>query len=221
MVYGYLRLSKETGLITQQKKSIAFYAEEEGLTLDGFIEVAPYSKRSLKQKRLTFLLQHTQADDTLIVCELSQLGRNLLEVLNLLSALHEAGRVVQFVKQPELNTSSQNPIQKEILNVYAYFAKAERAFISKRTKQGLAVVKAKGVKLGRPKGHKNKKRALDGCRDEIMELLNIGLNLTGIQKVINQKLEKPLSYTSYKYFIDHDEELLHARHNFDKGSLLH
>lgn len=221
MIYGYLRLSKENKMLIQQKNSILHYADNEGIVIDDFIEVQPYSKKTARQKRIDLLLNRASRGDTLIATEFSRLGRNMLEVLNLLTALREEGIGVIFVDQPELNTTEHNPLQKELITIYRYFADAERAFISTRTKEGLAAVKAKGVKLGRPKGHKNRERALDGHRDEIMGLLNLGVNLTAIRKIINQKMTKSLSYSSYKYFIDHDAELLHARHNFDKHSLLH
>ena len=221
MTYGYLRVSKENKELTKQKNSIIKYAEKEGIVIDDFIEVLPYSKKTAKQKRIDMLLSRAVKGDTFVVTELSRLGRNILEVLNLIQALKKEEISIIFIEQRELSTIDENPLQKEILTVYGYFAEAERAFISTRTKQGLAAVKAKGIKLGRPKGHKNRERALDSHRDELMELLNLGVNLTAIRKIINQKMTKSLLYSSYKYFIDHDEELLHARHNFDKHSLLH
>lgn len=221
MTYGYLRVSKDDKELTKQKSTILEYAENSTLVIDDFIEVQPYSKKTAKQKRIDLLLSRVSKGDLLVVTELSRLGRNMLEVLNLIEALENEGISVLFISQPELSTTVNNPLKKEILTVYGYFAEAERAFISTRTKQGLAAVKAKGIKLGRPKGHKNRERALDSHRDEIMGLLNLGVNLTAIQKIVNQKTTKSLSYSSYKYFIDHDEELLHAKHNYDKNSLFH
>ncbi len=221
MIYGYLRLYKDKNELIKQKNSINKYAETSGSTIDGFLEVETYSKKTAHEKRIDFLLSRTSKGDTLVVAELSRMGRNILEVLNLIEGLRKEGVSVVFVNQPELSTTNDNPLLETMQNVFAYFAETERTFISVRTKQGLAAVKAKGIKLGRPKGHKNKERALDGHRDEIMDLLNLGVNLTAIRKIVNQKMTKSLSYSSYKYFIDHDEELLHARHNFDKRSLLH
>lgn len=221
MTYGYLRVSKDEQELKQQKTLILDYAQNHGTRIDDFIEVEPYSKKTVKQKRIDFLLSRASEGDLIIVTEFSKLGRNILEVLNLLQALENEKIGVIFIRQPELSTTEENLFKRELLKVYGYFAEAERAFVSTRTKQGLAVVKAKGIKLGRPKGHKNKERALDAYRDEIMGLLNLGVNLTAIRKIINQKLTKSLSYSSYKYFIDHDAELLHARHNYDKNSLFH
>ena len=221
MFLAYIRDVKGQKEITKQQNSIKNYAEKNGLLVDAYIKIKPYSKRDVKQRRIDFLLTKADFGDTFIVMQLSCMGRNTLEVLNLLLQLHAKGVGVIFVKQPELNTTEENTNIKSMLKVYSYFVDAERAFVSRRTKQGLAAVKAKGIKLGRPKGHKNKKRALDIHRNEIMSLLNLGVNLTAIRKIINEKLPKALSYSSYKYFIDHDDELLHAKHNYDKNSLFH
>jgi len=221
MVYGYLRLYKDKNELLKQKNAINRYAEEEGVRVEEFIEVETYSKKNAHEKRIDFLLARVKQGDTLVVAELSRMGRNILEVLNLLDALKKEGIFVIFVHQRELDMTPENPLFESMQKVFSYFADTERTFISVRTKQGLAAVKAKGIKLGRPKGHKNRERALDGHRDEILELLNLGVNVTAIRKIINQKLSKSLSYSSYKYFIDHDEALLHAKHNFDKNSLFH
>jgi len=221
MVYGYLRLYKEKTELIKQKNTIEKYVEAHSITLTEFIEVETYSKKTADQKRIDYLLSRVEAGDTLILADLSRLGRNLLEILNLIERLGKEKITLIFANQPELNTTPDNPNLEMIKTIFGYFSEAERAFISARTKEGLAAVKAKGIKLGRPKGHKNKERALDDYREEIMGLLNLGINLTAIRKIVNQKMSKGLSYSSYKYFIDHDEELLHAKHNYDKNSLFH
>jgi DNA invertase Pin-like site-specific DNA recombinase len=79
-----------------------------------------------------------------------------------------------------------------------------------RVRQGLAAARAKGVKLGRPKGSRNKKRVLDPYRDEILKYLKRGIDLASVRKLINPELETPISYTSYKYFVVNDPELADA-----------
>ena len=59
-----------------------------------------------------------------------------------------------------------------MLNMLAMFAEIERDLISERTKEGLKAVRARGVKLGRPKGPGRSK--LDVNREEIIALLNNG-----------------------------------------------
>ena len=71
----------------------------------------------------------------------------------------------------------------------------------------MAAVKAQGKQLGRPKGSRNKERVLDPYKEQILRYLEMGLNLVAIRKLINHQLEKPLSYNSYKYFVQHEEGL--------------
>jgi DNA invertase Pin-like site-specific DNA recombinase len=140
------------------------------------------------------------------VAELSRLGRNMLETLNIISALTEDQVNIAFVRQPELSTTATHG--KLLLAVYSYFAEAERDYIAMRTKQGLEAAKAKGVQLGRPTGSKNKKgKVLDPFREQIGEYLEMKLPISSICKIVNKQMEKPLSYNSYKYFISKDEAL--------------
>jgi DNA invertase Pin-like site-specific DNA recombinase len=135
----------------------------------------------------------------------------MLQVLNIINDLSEKGVKLTFVRQPELSTTGSHG--KLLLAIYSYFAEAEREFISVRVKQGLAAAKAKGVKLGRPKGSRNKRRVLDPYRGEILKYLQKGLDLASVRKLINPELERPISYNSYKYFVEHDPELVAAWRN--------
>ena len=140
------------------------------------------------------------------MAELSRLGRNMLETLNLIEQISQHGVKIIFVRQPELSTTGQHA--KLLLAIYSYFAESEREFISVRTKQGLAAAQAKGIKLGRPKGSKNKNgNILSPYRDQIQQYLEFQLPISAIRKLINPHLEKPIFYNSFKYFVEHDEEL--------------
>jgi DNA invertase Pin-like site-specific DNA recombinase len=109
---------------------------------------------------------------------------------------------------PKLSTTG--PHTKLLLAIYSYFAEAERDYISIRTRQGLAAARAKGKKLGRPKGSRNKERVLDPYRDQNLNYLQMGVNLAAIRNIINNQLQYPISYNSYKYFVQHDELLQRA-----------
>ena len=123
------------------------------------------------------------AGDILLVAELSRLGRNMLQTLNIINELSEQSVKITFVRQPELSTTGAHA--KLLLAIYSYFAEAERAYISLRTKQGLAAAKAMGKQLGRPVGSRNKDRVLDPFREQILDYLKMGLNLVAIMKVVN------------------------------------
>ena len=129
----------------------------------------------------------------------------MILTLNIIDRFDKKGVKIEFVRQPELSTRGAHG--QLLRAIYGYFAEAEREYISMRTKQGLEAARAKGKTLGRPKGSKNKAKALDSYREAIKDCLRIDLNVSAIQKVINDKLDAPMSYTAYKYFITQDTEL--------------
>jgi DNA invertase Pin-like site-specific DNA recombinase len=204
-IIGYIRISTDKQDLDKQRHLLLEYARKHHLFIDEFIEVEVSSRQDAGERRIDKLQSKLQAGDILLVAELSRLGREMLQVLNIINDLSENGVKIIFVRQPELSTTGS--YGKLLLAIYSYFAEAEREFISMRVKQGLAAAKAKGVKLGRPKGSRNKKRVLDPYRDEILEYLGKGIDLASVRKLVNPELEKPISYNSYKYFVEHDPEL--------------
>ena len=85
---------------------------------------------------------------------------------------------------------------------------------AKAPKLHLAAAKAAGKQLGRPKGSKNKKgRALDIYRADLKKYLELNLSITSIMKIINPQLPKPLSYHTYRYYIQHDDDLLQVKNS--------
>lgn len=205
-VVAYTRISTNEQDLEKQKHLLLGYAQQHKLLIDQFIEVAVSSRESQQQRKIDLLLDMLGAGDLLLVAELSRLGRNMLETLNIINQLSEQEVKLVFVRQPELSTTGSHA--KLLLAIYSYFAEAERDYISMRTKQGLAAARAKGVKLGRPKGSKNKRgRVLDAHKEQIGKLLTLGVPVASITKIINEYLESPITYNAYKYFIHHDEDL--------------
>lgn len=205
-IIAYTRISTDQQDLEKQKHLLLDYAQKQGWLINEFVEVAVSSKKSTKTRKIDELNEKLKKGDVLLVAELSRLGRNMLETLNIINSLSEKGIKIVFVRQPELSTNSTHA--KLLLAIYSYFAESEREYISIRTKQGLAAAKAKGVKLGRPKGSKNKKgRVLDAHKPAIKKYLELGVNIGDITKIINDLLETPITYNAFKYFIKHDEDL--------------
>ncbi len=207
-VIGYTRVSTDKQDLEKQKHLLLDYAQTHQMLIQKFIGAEVSSSRDTAERKIDELLAKLQKGDTLLVAELSRLGRNMLQTLNIINELSEKQVSIVFIRQPELSTT--DPHTKLLLAIYSYFAEAERDYISIRTKQGLAAAKAKGKKLGRPKGSRNRERVLDPHREQLLDYLEMGLNLAAIRKIINSKLEKPISYNSYKYFVHHDEDLQRA-----------
>jgi DNA invertase Pin-like site-specific DNA recombinase len=188
-----------------QRHLLLEYANQHKIIIDEFIELEISSRKNQKERRIDELLARLTKGDTLIVAELSRLGRNMLETMIIIHTLTENGVSLIFVRQPELSTIG--PQTKLLLAIYSYFAETERDFIALRTKQGLAAAKASGQRLGRPKGAKSKRRLLDPYKEQIMRYLKLRLDLAAILKIINPQLAKPTTYQMLKYYVSHEEDL--------------
>lgn len=206
-VVGYIRVSTEKQDLDKQRHLLLEYAREKQLHINEFVEIEMSSRKSNAARRIDELLEKLQKGDLLLVAELSRLGREMLQVLNIINDLGDKGVEITFIRQPELSISGGH---SKLLAIYGYFAEAERTFISMRVKQGLAVAKAKGVQLGRPNGSRNKHGVLDEHRNTILMYLERGVDLASVRKLINSDLDRPIFYNSYKCFVQHDPEFATA-----------
>ena len=207
MIIGYIRISTEQQSMENQKHKLLEYAQNNKIIIDEFIELEISSKKDQKERLIDEVFEKLKSGDTFMCTELSRLGRNMLEILNLIEKFNDAGIKLIFTNQPELSTNKNEALSSLLLAIYGYFAQTEREIISQRTKQGLAAARASGKTLGRPKGVKNKNRVLDPFKDEIKKYLEMGLMQTNILKIINSQLEKKVSLTSLRYFISTTKEL--------------
>jgi hypothetical protein len=63
------------------------------------------SRRNPGERRIEELLARLHEGDVLLVAELSRLGRNMFEAINLINQLNANGVQLIFVRQPELSTA--------------------------------------------------------------------------------------------------------------------
>lgn len=150
MIYGYTRVSTEKQSIENQYFEIKNYARDKNIKIDSFIEETMSGSVAIGNRKLGALIGSLQKDDTLIVTELSRLGRSILQVMGFLNTCIQKGVVIYSIKENfEL---SDNINSKVLAFAFSLSAEIERQLISQRTKEGLARRKAEGVILGRPKG---------------------------------------------------------------------
>ena len=84
---AYIRISTNAQDVKNQKLEIYEYARKHNLKVDQFIEVEASSKKTAKTRRIEELLQNFEKSDTLIITELSRLGRSTSEVIDLVNHL--------------------------------------------------------------------------------------------------------------------------------------
>jgi DNA invertase Pin-like site-specific DNA recombinase len=136
--------------IEAQRKVIEDFAASRGAeVLARFTEVES-GRKADRPELLKALHLAKVTGATLVIAKLDRLSRNAAFLL----ALRDSGVHFVAVDMPEANDLT--------VGIMALVAQAEREAISRRTKEALAVAKARGVKLGNPNGAKSLRRAGKG-----------------------------------------------------------
>ena len=181
-IVAYLRVSTDQQDLNHQKLEILEFARRQGLRVDEYVEIAISSGKTSQQRRIDELVQRLDETDTLIVTELSRLGRSTAEVIALVNALLQRHIRVITLKQ-NLDIDRQDMDAKIIITLFSLFAELERDLISLRTREALAAKKAQGQRLGKPRGALQKSK-FDKDVARIKELLGYGLSVRKIAKVL-------------------------------------
>lgn len=97
---------------------------------------------------LSRALRRLETGDVLVVWKLDRLGRSLSHLIETVGAIETKGAHFRSLSENIDTTSSGGRLVFHIMGAMAEF---ERALIVERTKAGMAVAKARGVKMGRKK----------------------------------------------------------------------
>ena len=189
MIYAYIRVSTDKQTVENQRFEINRFAKQRDFQIDVWVEETVSGTRSAKDRKLGVLLKRIKKGDTLIVSEISRLGRRLMEVMSILNACMLKNVILLTVKEKyELG----NNIQSQILAfAFSLSAQIERDLISQRTREGLARRIASGQKLGRPMGGHNSKYKLTGKEEKI--------KITGEGKQTNHLVNQAFEYIAENY----------------------
>ena len=181
-VIGYIRVSSNKQTLEHQRFEIEQFVKSQGLEVDNWIEEKISSRKALKKRKLGDLLENLQENDILISCEISRLGRSLLEVMRILEICLTKNCQVWTLKE---NYRLGNDIQSKVLAfAFGLAAEIERNLISQRTKSSLANLKATGKKLGRPLASESQKLKLSKNSKKIRNLLSKGVSKSQIAKIL-------------------------------------
>lgn len=184
----------------RQIEDLTRYAEGKGLEVVRiFQEHVSGAKSNQERGVLSECLDFCRVErpGTLMVTELSRLGRSTVEVLKAVEDLTAAG-VNVFILDLNLSTldeeGRENPVAKMVLTVLALGAEMERKLILGRLNSGRELAKKRGVVMGRPKG------ATDDLQQkypEVVKHLRKGKNsireiakLTGVSVSTVQRIKK-------------------------------
>ena len=84
---AYLRVSKDSQDVKNQRLAILEFARHEHREIGEFMELQVSSRRSPKERQLDVLLARLEPGDTLMVSELSRMGRSVGEIITTVDTL--------------------------------------------------------------------------------------------------------------------------------------
>lgn len=193
MIYGYIRVSTDTQTVENQKMAILEYANYNRMDGIEFVSETISGTKTPDKRKLGGLIEKTNSGDTIIVTELSRLGRSMTMVLNVLQTfLDKNVKVIAIKEGYELGDNIQS---KVLAFAFGLSAEIERTLISERTKLGLERARKQGKKIGRQFGEKPHYYKLTPYKSIIREYIRKG-------RTINSMAEEfGVSWLTMKNFV--------------------
>jgi putative DNA-invertase from lambdoid prophage Rac len=163
----YLRVSTGEQTLEPQRLELHDYCNRRGWSVAAeyadTISGAKFTRSGLDQLMSAV---RKRKIDTILCTKLDRLGRSLPHLAQIIFELDGNGVALVCSSQP-IDTSEENPAGRLIMHVLMAMAEFERSLIRERTRAGLKVARAKGVRFGRP-------ATLDAHRDDIARLRAMG-----------------------------------------------
>ena len=187
VIYARVSSSGDRQSTDRQVSDLRAFAEKEGIEVVGEFKEHGSGAREDRPELLRCMeFLKGGGCSTLLVSEISRLGRTVKGVVNTIDELTKAG-VNAYIQDINLWTllpdGTENPMAKVILTVLALGAELERKSIVGRLNSGRERAKEKGVKMGRPEGSKMSDKDLLSKYPEVAKKLRKGLSIREVAKL--------------------------------------
>lgn len=108
----------------------------------------------MDRPELDKLLDQLRPEDTVIVTELTRISRTTKDLFKIVEIIESKGANIKSLKESWIDTTT--PQGKLMFTIFAGISQFERDLTSERTKESLAVARARGRNGGRPKKDSSK-----------------------------------------------------------------
>ncbi len=203
-VISFIRINKNNEEYTQnQAIGIANYLHKNNLKLNNNVEIEINIPED--EEKIAGLLINCKRGCTILVYDLNVFGRTISTILEMLKNLLNGGvRIVSISQNLDLE-SKDDMLTKMILGIIGMTISLEKDLMSLRTKEALTAKKLDGISLGKPKGTIQKSK-FDKKREQIEELLSVGLSVRKIAKLLGYNNHIGLNnYVKKRHIRDDDK----------------
>ena len=162
----------------KQFEAVAIFREK----ISGFSKSA--KERPVLQRAITYA--ESEKINCILVHEISRLGRNTLDVLNLLEELKKK-KIQVYIRNLGITVNTNNPqdeiFSKLIITLMADLARLESEQMSCRIKSGIRARKAKGLSTGRKVDSKESPEKFLAKHKDIQKYISRGYSSREIQRI--------------------------------------
>jgi DNA invertase Pin-like site-specific DNA recombinase len=155
---------------------------------EAFCEKVSGAKKNAERKELSRMVEYVQAHNInkVAVTELSRLGRDTLQVLEVIEQFNKLG-ISLYIQNYGIETLTEsgevNPMSQFLITILAEVARMERKTIRERVESGYKNFRANGGKVGRKEGYRKSDEAMRDQYAEEIRLLRKGISLRNISKI--------------------------------------
>lgn len=107
-----------------------------------------------QRPELERMLDALRDGDTVVITELTRMGRSVKDLFSIIDGIHAAGASIKSLRETWLDTTT--PQGNLLFTIFAGLSQFERDLTRQRTKEGLAAARARGRNGGRPKANADK-----------------------------------------------------------------
>ena len=192
-VCAYIRVSTDKQTNENQRFELVNWCQKRGWVIEKWVsEDGVSGAKDYKKRKLGQLMAELNTGDTLVACEISRFGRDLMMVMEILRHLMDRHISVYTVKD---NFTLSDEIQSKVIAfAFGLAAEIEHNLIRQRTKAALDRLKAMGKKLGRPKRERASYRILKGMEAEADKMLASGASKKSVCEALGISRSTLLRY---------------------------
>ena len=185
----FARVSTNIQDYKRQINELTALAERNGWDIAAsFAEKVSGAKRNTERTELLRMVEYVEANhiDKVLVTELSRLGRDTLQVLEVIEMLNRKG-ISLYIQNYHIETLTQegkvNAMSQFLITILAEVARMERKTIRERVESGYNNFRANGGKVGRKAGYMKSDETMKKEYAEELRLLKKGYSLRNVSKL--------------------------------------
>lgn len=158
-----------------------------------FTEKISGAKKNAERKELSRMIEYIKAQhiDKVLVTELSRLGRDTLQVLQVIETLNGM-KVSLYIQNYNIETLNEdgkvNAMSQFLITILAEIARMERKTIRERMNSGYKNFREQGGVVGRKQGYTKSEDQMKQQYSQEIKLLRKGLSLREVSKLTGHSI---------------------------------